>query len=442
MSEQGGYNKLKFLKFEGSGASRVGVYHKYNRSSYMYTVKKPAPESEAIPEAAALQKKVDAQQRLIDIQKKSAASAADQITKGVELGKQFTTGIPVEKVDESLTKIGSQTAVSSDLDRLSSPGQVNESLGRVSGLPQTDTSLDRITGLPSLDTDLSKIQEGQFDAKFEQETSDILSRRREQLSGFSREEQQAQRDIAFQQIGRAEQTQSRALQGIQAQQGVRGGTAASQQLGILQQGQQGRSEFERNLFLANEDSKRQALNAYEQSVGTAESAQFQRTSANVGLQKINLGQELQERGLQQQNIQNQFQQQSSNLAQQLAERGLQQQGFENQFKTQTANLAQQLSERQIQQQNISSNIAVGQTNLAQQLAERQIQSQSNQQDLSRQKFNVETEIQQRELQKYNIETAAARNLAPLTFGLGFAQLSQAGTSAAEAIAAQRAAMGL
>lgn len=154
------------------------------------------------------------------------------------------------------------------------------SLGRA----KTGTDLERI------DTDA--VRQGRS-----AEVAEIIARRREALSGMSGAESQAQRDIAANQIGRQTETTRRQLQAIQARTGVRGGTASQQQLQAILEGQRSRSEFERDLFLQNEQIKREALNRFESSVTSAEASEAQRQLSRAELLKFNIDQQARERQL-------------------------------------------------------------------------------------------------------------------------------------------------
>lgn len=169
-----------------------------------------------------------------------------------------------------------------------------------------DKSLGRIdTGLGRVDAELGRVKEGQFKAERSEDIEDVIKRRREALSGLSGTEQQTRRDIALGEIGRSEQLQQRQLQAIQSQTGVRGGTAAAQQIDLLRQSNIARANFERDLFLQNEQIKRQALTDFERSVTAAEATEAERTAANVQLTQFNLAQQLRERELSQFNLEQQ-----------------------------------------------------------------------------------------------------------------------------------------
>lgn len=194
------------------------------------------------------------------------------------------------------------------------------SLGRV------NTNLDRLdTSLGRVDTSVGRIQEGQFDEGNSANVNEVLEMRRKALLGMSTEEANAKRDIALQNIARGEQLQARQLSGAQAQAGLRGASAVAQHQQVMQSAQVNRASFERDLFLANEGIKREALNSFEQSVTQSEQDQFRKKSANIELSQFNLAQQLKERELQQFNLSQQFNErnlQQANLQQQQAERQL------------------------------------------------------------------------------------------------------------------------
>ena len=140
---------------------------------------------------------------------------------------------------------------------------------------------------------------GRIDTRFEEERSadvkDIIERREAALEGLSSEELQARRGQAKTQIDRQTETARRRLQAIQAQTGVRGGAAAAGISTILEQGLRTRADFERDLFLADVQAKRDALGAFEQSVTAVEATESQRRAANIQLEQFNLQQRAKER---------------------------------------------------------------------------------------------------------------------------------------------------
>ena len=201
----------------------------------------------------------------------------------------------------------------------------------VGDLGRADTKLGRVNEkLGRVDTSLGRVKEDQYSTEKSSDVQDILARRRDALSGVDSSAAMADRAKASEAFGVSEETTRRRLSGIQANTGVRGDTAATQQAGALYQGLQARSNYERDLVIANTQLRSQALNSYEQSVQSAEAAQNQARSSNIALSQYNLGQQLQERNLQ--NI---------NLGQEQQERNLQ-----------NINLGQQLKERELEKFNL------------------------------------------------------------------------------------------
>jgi len=96
---------------------------------------------------------------------------------------------------------------------------------------------------------------------------EIIARRRANLEGLTPEERNLLESDALARIGQQTQTSLRQLRGIQGASGVRGGLAAAQQLGALQQGQRSAAEAQRDIFLQNIAARRQALGEFERSVG-------------------------------------------------------------------------------------------------------------------------------------------------------------------------------
>lgn len=85
------------------------------------------------------------------------------------------------------------------------------------------------------------------------------SRFQDLSQGLSAEELQGNRDKAKEEINRSTQLQNRRLQALQAQQGIRGGTAGAQQLSIMQQGEDRKANFERDLFLQDRNARMEGL---------------------------------------------------------------------------------------------------------------------------------------------------------------------------------------
>lgn len=201
----------------------------------------------------------------------------------------------------------------------------------IGNIGRADTKLGRVDEkLGRVDESLGRVKEDQYSTEQSADTQDILRRRREALSGVDSAAAMADRAKASEAFGSSEETTRRRLAGIQANTGVRGDTAATQQAGALYQGLQARAGYERDLVIANTQLRAQALSSYEQSVQSAESAQNQARFQNIALSQYNLGQQLQERNLQ--NI---------NLGQEQQERNLR-----------NINLGQQLKERELEQFNL------------------------------------------------------------------------------------------
>lgn len=112
------------------------------------------------------------------------------------------------------------------------------------------------------------------------DVADIMNRRKEQLGGFTAEEQGAMRDNNMKAILQSQQAGSRDLARNQARSGVRGGLATAQQGAFAQQGQGQLADQERQLFLANAAERRGALDKFEQSTAGAESADLARQQYN------------------------------------------------------------------------------------------------------------------------------------------------------------------
>lgn len=127
----------------------------------------------------------------------------------------------------------------------------------------------------------------------------IADRFRDLSQGMSAEELQANRDKAGEQINRSTQTMNRQLQGLQQRQGIRGATAASQQLGILSQGEDRKADFERDLFLKDRGARMEGLQNLRQAeadlqqinkFNLAQAAQERYDLAQSGLSFMQMGQ--------------------------------------------------------------------------------------------------------------------------------------------------------
>lgn len=248
-------------------------------------------------------------------------------------------------------KTGKEVLPEGSLGRAAGNTQLGTALGRAQAGTQLNTSLGRAS---DLQVDLNMIRQGTSS-----EVADIIARRKANLAGMTGEEQQAQRAIQKEQIDKQTETARRRLSAIQSSQGLRGGTAATQQSQVLQAGVKTRAEFERDLFLSNLQMKREALSAYEQSVGAAEKSATERQYAQAELAKFNVGQRAQTE---------QF-----NLAQQLRERQLQEANLNRIAEQERFNLGQQLQERQLQEANLNRALEQERFNLAQVAREKEAQ---------------------------------------------------------------------
>ena len=140
---------------------------------------------------------------------------------------------------------------------------------------------------------------GSIDTRFAEAPSadmaDIIARRRAALTGMSSEEQTLRREQAVGEIDRSTETQRRRLQAIQGASGVRGDSASMQQAQVLMEGGRTRGNFERDLYIQNEQMKREALGAFEGSITLSERNTMERQAANIELDKFNLQQRAQEK---------------------------------------------------------------------------------------------------------------------------------------------------
>lgn len=126
------------------------------------------------------------------------------------------------------------------------------------------------------DGSLGRMQEGRSS-----EISGLIAERRKAYDnspqgGLQAEELQAYRDQAVNNINRTSETARRRLAGVQAQTGVSGATAATQQMSAINAGNAERTTFERDLFLRQREALQQdrseqaiRLTALESSVGAA-----------------------------------------------------------------------------------------------------------------------------------------------------------------------------
>jgi len=114
------------------------------------------------------------------------------------------------------------------------------------------------------------------------DVEDIIARRRAALEGFSAPELNVLESRRLEDIGRAEETALRRLKGVQSEQNLRGGLAGAQQSSLLQEGARQRAALGQELFLGNIAERQRALGEFEQTVGGAESGEFQRRQEALG----------------------------------------------------------------------------------------------------------------------------------------------------------------
>ena len=94
------------------------------------------------------------------------------------------------------------------------------------------------------------------------------------------------------------QQSSRALQDAQNNSGVRGATAANQQMQVQLQGMQANANVAQNVFLQNQQQKLTNLNTYSASVQAADAQTYAKQTAGIQLQQFNLAQAAKEQSAQ------------------------------------------------------------------------------------------------------------------------------------------------
>jgi len=118
-------------------------------------------------------------------------------------------------------------------------------------------------------------------------STDILSRREKALEGLSSDENKALRDKAMAGIQGQTKANLKQTQAIQGKQGLKGGMASAQQIGVLNEGQQAKAGVEQDLMLANIAQKQNALNAYSEEVGAR---QYGIVSSLLGERQLDVAQ--------------------------------------------------------------------------------------------------------------------------------------------------------
>ena len=140
------------------------------------------------------------------------------------------------------------------------------------------------------DGTLGRMQEGRSS-----EVSDLIAERRKAYEasptgGLQDEELQAYRDQAVGNINKTSETARRRLAGVQAQTGVRGATAATQQMSAINAGNAERTTFERDLFLKQRDALSQDRSEQAMRLTALESSVSAARSNEESTQKFNLEQ--------------------------------------------------------------------------------------------------------------------------------------------------------
>lgn len=107
---------------------------------------------------------------------------------------------------------------------------------------------------------------GRLNAERNADIANVIARRRAALEGFSPEERNAMESQAIGGINQSAQSALRQLRGVQGAQGLRGGTAAAQQAGVLQNAANQEAQARQNLFLQDVAARRGALDSFEQGV--------------------------------------------------------------------------------------------------------------------------------------------------------------------------------
>tara|TARA_B100000214_G_scaffold299438_1_gene229606 strand:+ start:10875 stop:11621 length:747 start_codon:yes stop_codon:yes gene_type:complete len=129
---------------------------------------------------------------------------------------------------------------------------------------------------------------GRVDAGRSSEMKDVLARRKKGMEGMDPAEQEAFRSKMLKQMQGAEQRQGLQLGGQLG--GARGAGAAAQMRSLQQAGMSKRADMETDLFLKNQQMKREGLGAYESSLKGAEASE-------IAKQQFNIGQAAKEKGI-------------------------------------------------------------------------------------------------------------------------------------------------
>jgi hypothetical protein len=127
---------------------------------------------------------------------------------------------------------------------------------------------------------------------------DVIAQRQKALNGMDAMQQNAITSQGTLANNQTTQTAQRQLQSSQNASGVRGATASAQQLQAIMGGAQANANVQRDVYLANQTYKQNALNSYEASVTSADSSTFAKQQAQIQLQQYNLSQAAKEQSAQ------------------------------------------------------------------------------------------------------------------------------------------------
>lgn len=204
------------------------------------------------------------------------------VKKAVRFGAAISTG--------GLSEVALAAKRRADKKRAQQRAKAEEAKKLAAGDPDAqrramkkDVSEGRKFGKEVLGDGLGRVDAGRSD-----EMKDVISRRKKGMEGMDPAEQEAFRSKMLKQMQGAEQRQGLQL-GAQLG-GARGAGAAAQMRSLQQAGMSKRADMETDLFLKNQQMKREGLSAYESSVTGAEANELDK-------QKFNIGQTAKEKGI-------------------------------------------------------------------------------------------------------------------------------------------------
>lgn len=154
----------------------------------------------------------------------------------------------------------------------------NDKLAKVRAAREEDLAKGRTRGEEIFGKDAL----GRINAGRSADVSDIISRRKANLNGYSAEEQNALKEGALNNIDQNAQTATRGLATQQAKYGVRGAPAAAQAAKLLTEQSKQKADQERELFIKNIDFKRAGLDSAEKSITGAEATETGKEQFNIG----------------------------------------------------------------------------------------------------------------------------------------------------------------